>query len=150
MKIEDKISKLLMEKPTDIIPYKKLYFGHPQKYYNTKWETKAIQMIMKEFPQHNVINPSGPKWGRRAKKLGFQPFYQAIKLADIGVFMPIDDSGKLFSGGTYKEAVRTEKEGKEVWVVNPWKNTLKKRKVSTMKSISKSDPYYDKYSWDED
>ena len=131
MKVEDKIGRILLEKIEDFPLYGKLYFGHPQKYYNTKWETKAIQMIMRKFPRHNVINPSGPKWGRRAEKLGFQPFYQAIRLADLGIFMPIDETGILFSGGTHKEAVRTEKEGKEVWVVNPWKNTLKKRKVST-------------------
>lgn len=132
-------------------PERRIYFAHPQKYYGTKWETKAMQMIQKKWPNHVIINPHGPKWARRAAKLGFQPFYQAIRLAEFVVILLFDKNNPdLLGGGSYKEAVRAESEGKDVWIVNPWKGTLQKRKVSSLKGLSKDDPYYKQYSWDED
>lgn len=140
-----KLSKYLNEEGAEL----RIYFAHPQLYYNTKWETKAIMMIKKKFPQHIIINPSGSSWSRRAQKLGFQPFYQAVKLADLTVALPLEIGS--FSGGTHKEMVKAESLGKDVWVVNPWKNTLKQLKnVKSVKFLKKDDPYYDQFSWDED
>lgn len=146
MDIIKKINNYLKEDA----PERRIYFAHPQKYYNTRLETISMQLINKKWPNHVIINPSGPKWPRRAAKLGFQPFYQAIRLAEFSVFMPLDETGKLLSGGAYKEAVRTDKLKKDIWIVNPWKKTLKKVKLSDIRGISKDDPYYKTYLWDED
>jgi len=128
---------------------RRIYFAHPQMYYNTKWETKAIQMIMKKWPEHKVVNPNQhDRHTRVIKKSGFQIFYQMIRLSEFGVFMPLEN-GK-WSGGVFKEAIRTNKEGKEVWEVNPWKNYIKPMKIAGVKPIAKDDPYYDQFSWDED
>ena len=128
---------------------RRIYFAHPQMYYNTKWETKCIQMIMKKWPDHQVVNPNQhDRFDRVIKKSGFQIFYQMVKLCEFGTFMPLQDG--RWSGGVFKEALMTKKQGKDVWEVNPWKGSIKPMKISGVKPIAKDDPYYKQFSWDED
>jgi len=128
---------------------RRIYFAHPQMYYNTKWETKAIQMIQKKWPNHVVVNPNQhSRFERAIKKSGFQIFYQMVKLCEFGVFLPLEN-GK-WSGGVFKEALMAKKEGKKIWEINPWKNYIKPMKTSGVKPIPKDDPYYNQFSWDED
>jgi len=128
---------------------RRIYYAHPQKYYNTKWETKCVQMIMKKWPNHRVVNPNQhDRHSRVIGKTGFQIFYQMVRLCEFVVCMSLEDG--RWSGGTFKEALHAKKEGKKVWEVNPWKNYIRPMKTSGVKPIPKDDPYYDDFSWDED
>jgi|APSaa5957512622_1039677.scaffolds.fasta_scaffold101085_1 hypothetical protein len=42
-----------MEKP-------KLYFGHPVNVYGTKAEQGLLEIVAREFPNHNILNPNQP------------------------------------------------------------------------------------------
>lgn len=128
---------------------RRIYFAHPQAYYNTKEETKCIQMIMKKWPDHQVVNPNQrDRHSRVIQKTGFQIFYQMVRLSEFVVAMSLKDG--RWSGGVFKEAVRAKKEGKKIWEINPWKNYIRPMKTSGVKPIEKDDPYYDQFSWDED
>lgn len=135
-------------------PERYIYFGHPQKYYSTKEETKVLMMIAKKWPNHLVITPNQTsKSGRYRfaaglKKRSFGVFYDLMDKAEFGAFMPLED-GRI-GGGTHKEMMRAKTTGKDVWLVNPWKNTIKKIDPAKIKPISPDDPYYKKFAWDPD
>ena len=122
---------------------RRIYFAHGQMYYNTKWETKAVQMIMKKWPDHQIVNPNQhDRHNRVIGKTGFQIFYQMVKFSEFVVCMPLQDG--RWGGGTFKEALHAKKEGKKVYEVNPWKGYIKPMKTAGVKPIAKDDPYYDK------
>jgi len=124
-----------------------LYFGHPRLYYNTKWETKCIQMIQKKWPNYIIINPNQRnRFEKSVKKGGFQIFYTLTDRSKIGVFMLMEDG--RWGGGIYKEAEYMEKNGKEIYEINPWKNYIKKTSTRGVTPIGKDDPYYKTFSYD--
>jgi len=127
---------------------KKLYFGHPRLYYNTKWETKAIQMIMKKFPDYIILNPNQRnRFEKSVKKGGFKIFYTLTERSNIGVFMLLEDG--RWGGGIYKEAEYMEKQNKKIFEVNPWKKYIRPTTTKGVTPINKDDPYYKQFTYEE-
>jgi len=127
---------------------RRIYFGHPRLYYNTKWETKAIQMIQKKWPNHIVLNPNQRnRFEKSVKKSGFKIFYTLVDRCEFGAFMLMEDG--RWGGGIYKEAEYMEKQGKKIWEVNPWKGYIKKTTTRGVTPIGKDDAYYKKFTYDE-
>jgi hypothetical protein len=135
-------------------PEKYIYFGHPQAFYNTPEEKKVEVMARRKWPNHLVINPNQTsksgryRFGVGVKKRSFGIFYDLMDRSEFGIFMPLEDG--RWSGGVHKEMMRAKKSGKDVYEVNPWKNTIKKIDPAKIKPISPDDPYYKKFAWDPD
>ena len=134
-------------------PERYIYFGHPQKFYNTKEEKKAEVMARRKWPQHLVINPNQTHKGRYRfatglKKRSFGIFYDLMDRSEFGIFMPMEDG--RWSGGVHKEMMRAQQTGKEVWEINPFNNKIKKIDPRKITPISPDDPYYKKFAWDPD
>ena len=119
----------------------KIYFGHPRAFYKTKYESKSLMLIKKKWPNHVIINPGQPgRFDTSVAKSGFKVFFSMVARSQLGIFMSMKD-GK-WTMGTWREAVRTEQEGKEVWRVNPWKGTITKMSnVKSIKPLSNKETY---------
>jgi len=144
MELLDKIDKLIVEDA----PERLIYFGHPRLYYNTKWETKAIQMITKKWPEFIILNPNQrQRFEKSVQKSGFKIFYTLTNRSEFGVFM-LMENGK-WGGGIYKEAERMEQQGKKIYEVSPWKRYIKPTTTRGVTPMGKDDPYYKNFSYDE-
>lgn len=117
----------------------KLYFAHPRAYYSKPEETKAITMIMKQFPDHIIVNPNVNWIQGRVDDMGFDIFYKVINTVEFVVAMPFPD-GKM-GNGTWREIVYADKKGKDIYVVNPWKNTLVKTPKNKIPWITPEETY---------
>lgn len=118
---------------------RKLYYAHPRAYYNKPEEDKAIKMIMKKFPEHIVVNPNVNWIQGRVDDMGFDIFFKVIDTVEFVVAMPYPD-GKM-GNGTWREIEYANKKGKEVYVVNPWKNTLELTPINKIKWLSPEETY---------
>jgi len=128
---------------------RRIYFGHPRLYYNTKWETKAIQMIQKKWPNLIVLNPNQRnRFEKNVKKSGFKIFYTLVDRCEIGAFM-LMENGK-WGAGIFREAQQMEKSGKKIFEVNPWKNKIKPTTTRGVTPMDRNDPYYKRFTYDED
>lgn len=133
---------------TEDSPEQYIYFGHPRLYYNTNEETKAIQMIMKKWPDYIIMNPNQRnRFEKSVKKSGFKIFNILVDKCEFGVFMLMEDG--RWGGGIFKEASRMESSGKKIFEINPWKGYIKKTTTKGVTPIGKDDPYYKKFTYDE-
>jgi len=100
----------------------KIYFAHPRAFYDKPEEKKSIDMIMKQFPDHIIVNPNVDWIQGRVDDMGFDIFFKVINTVDFVVAMPFPD-GKM-GNGTWREIEYADKKGKDIYVVRPQKNTL--------------------------
>jgi hypothetical protein len=119
---------------------RKIYFAHPRAFYNKPEEKKAEGMIMKKFPEHIIVNPNVNWIQGRVEELGFDIFFKVINTVEFICAMPFPD-GKM-GNGTWREIEYADKKGKDIYVVNPWKNTLELTPKSKIKWLSPEETYY--------
>jgi len=101
---------------------RKIYFAHPRAFYDKPEEKKAIALIMKQFPDHIIVNPNVDWIQGRVDDMGFDIFFKVINTVEFVVAMPFPD-GKM-GNGTWREIEYADKKGKEIYVVRPQKNSL--------------------------
>jgi len=119
---------------------RKIYFAHPRAFYNKPEEKKAEKMIMAKFPEHIIVNPNVDWIQGRVEELGFDIFFKVINTVEFICAMPFPD-GKV-GNGTWREIEYADKKGKDIYLVNPWKNTFELTKKSSIKWLSAEETYY--------
>ena len=118
---------------------RKIYFAHPRAYYDKPEEKKAIQMIQSQFPEHIIVNPNVNWIQGRVDDMGFDIFFKVINTVEFVCAMPFPD-GKV-GNGTWRECEYADKKGKDVYIVNPWKNTLELTPKNKIKWLTPEETY---------
>jgi len=124
---------------------KSLYFGHSIIFYNKPEEDKALKLIKKKFPEHDIINPNNPLHQKEAdkflgKKTGSEMryFIKVVDNADVGIFLV---PKKGFTWGAGIEALRMLQKGKDVYKVDLKGNKLIKISRKDVGKLSRKHTY---------
>jgi hypothetical protein len=118
----------------------KLYFAHPRAFYDKPEEKKSISMIMKQFPEHIIVNPNVNWIQGRVNDMGFDIFFKVINTVEFLIAMPFKD-GKV-GNGTWREIEYADSKGKDIFIVNPWKNTLVKTPKNKIQWLTPEATFY--------
>lgn len=118
---------------------KKIYFAHPRATYGKTVEKKAMDMIMKEFPDYIIVNPNVNWIQGRVEDMGFDIFFKVINTVQILCVLPFED-GKI-GNGSWRECQHADKKGIPIYVVNPYKNTLTKTPFNRLKHITPEETF---------
>jgi hypothetical protein len=117
----------------------KIYFAHPRAYYDKPEEKKAIAMMTKEWSDYLIVNPNVDWIQGRVTELGFDIFFKVINTVEFICVMPFPD-GKV-GNGSWRECQYANKQGKDIYVVNPWKGTIIKTPFNKIKGITPEETY---------
>jgi hypothetical protein len=118
---------------------RKIYFAHPRQFYNKPEEKKSMDLIAKQFPEHIIVNPNVSWIQGKVDDMGFDIFFKVIDTVEHVCAMILKD-GKM-SNGTWRECDYANKKGKEIWVINPWKNTITLTPFNQIKYITPEETY---------
>jgi hypothetical protein len=126
---------------------KSIYFGHSRMTYDTEMETQALNIIRKNFPEYEIINPKLEKYQKECRaqmkedhKPGDEIGY-FLKLSDqteFGCFLQYYE--RRWSAGSATEINYILGCGKKAYLVNLEKETLDQI-VKPVKSLSFDETY---------
>lgn len=103
----------------------KIYFGHSRMFYNTDTEKKAIEIIMKHYPDAEIVNPNIPEHQDDCRKsidgdptpgkeIGY--FLDLTTPTELGCFLVYDPT--KWSAGSSAEVHHMMSDGKPVFFIN--------------------------------